>query len=238
VFGFGTEELLNGIALFWLLLCWGGYTLFAKRMAKRTHSLSSLLHEYRIDWMRGMLARDVRVGDASLFANLERSVNFFASTTMLILAGILTVLTKTGDGFTLFEHLPFTVSDSLVALQMKLLVLVSIFVYAFFTFTWSMRQYGFCNILVGSAPLHDDESVSKEARENYAFHLAKVSDQAAHSYNYGLRSYYFAMAVISWFASAWLFIAAVTFVVIVLYRREFLSKPLRSMQAIHESHLL
>ncbi len=232
---FASEDVLNGFALFWLLFCWTAYSLFAKRMAKRTHSLSSLLHEYRIEWMRGMLARDVRVGDASLLANLERSVNFFASTTMLILAGILTVLTKTGEGFSLFEHLPFTVSDSLMVLQMKLLVLVAIFVYAFFTFTWSMRQYGFCNILVGSAPLHDDQSVSVEERENYAFHLAKVSDQAAHSYNYGLRSYYFAMAVISWFASAWLFIGAVTFVVMVLYQREFLSKPLKSMQVIRET---
>jgi len=226
------DDWLNFFALAWCLTCWITYAKFAKVMAKKTHSLSSLLHEYRIDWMRHMLAREVRVGDASLLANLERGVNFFASTTMLILAGILTVLTTTGNGFTLLEHLPFTVSDNPAAIQFKFLVLVSIFVYAFFTFTWSMRQYSFCNILVGSAPLHDDETVSEAERSEFALYAAKVIDQAAHSYNYGLRSYYFAMAVMSWFVSPWLFIVAVAFVVAVLYRREFHSKPLLAMISI------
>jgi len=203
-------------------------------MAKKTHSLSSLLHEYRIDWMRSMLARDIRVGDASLLANLERSVNFFASTTMLILAGILTVLTTTGSGFTMLEHLPITITDDPLTTQLKFLVLTLIFVYAFFTFTWSMRQYGFCNILVGSAPLHDDVTVDEATREEFALYVAKVSDQAAHSYNYGLRSYYFATAVLTWFVSPWLFAISVAVVVTVLYRREFHSKPLESMIRIKQ----
>jgi len=85
---------------------------------------------------------------------------------------------------------------------------------------------------VGSAPLHDDETVSEAERSEFALYAAKVIDQAAHSYNYGLRSYYFAMAVMSWFVSPWLFIVAVAFVVAVLYRREFHSKPLLAMISI------
>ena len=79
--------LLNGIALAWFITCWVAYTQFAKYRARTSASLSSVLHVHRINWMRRLLQRDVRVGDAALLANLERNVNFFASSSVLILAG-------------------------------------------------------------------------------------------------------------------------------------------------------
>jgi uncharacterized membrane protein len=36
--------------------------------------------------------------------------------------------------------------------DLKLFVLTAIFVYAFFRFTWSMRQYTFGALLIASAP--------------------------------------------------------------------------------------
>ncbi|NIB40723.1 DUF599 family protein [Pseudomaricurvus alkylphenolicus] len=224
---------LNTFCVIWFLLCWVSYSQFAKAMAKKTHSLSSLLHFYRIDWMRRMLDRDQRVSDASLISNLERNVNFFASTTLLILAGIVTVLSSTDDAFTILERLPFAIGVSATALQLKLLLLTGVFVYAFFTFTWSMRQYNFCSSLLGAAPMPDDASVSDEERDRYALYSAKVIDQAAHAYNYGLRAYYFGMSILAWFINPWFFIAAVAFVVAVLYWREFHSKPLKSMLKIY-----
>lgn len=223
---------LNIFCVIWFLACWISYSQFAKAMAKKTHSLSSVLHFYRIDWMQRMLTREQRVADASLISNLERNVNFFASTTLLILAGLLTALSATDSAFTVLERLPFAIPVSATAFQFKLLMLVGVFVYAFFTFTWSIRQYNFCSALLGAAPMPDDEGVSSAERERYARLTAKVIDQAAHSYNYGLRSYYFAMSILAWFVSPWLFIAAVAFVVAVLYWREFRSKPLQSMLKI------
>jgi uncharacterized membrane protein len=34
----------------------------------------------------------------------------------------------------------------------KILLLIVIFVYAFFKFVWSYRLYGFCAILIGAVP--------------------------------------------------------------------------------------
>lgn len=228
---------LNGFCVIWLLACWITYSQFAKAMAKKTHSLSSVLHHYRIDWMQRMMSRDQRVSDAALISNLERNVNFFASTTMLILAGIVTALSSTDSAFTVLERLPLAIPVSVAAVQMKLLLLIGVFVHAFFTFTWSLRQYNFCSALLGAAPMPDDTSVTEQARQNYARYTAKVLDQAAHSYNYGLRSYYFAVSVLAWFISPWLFIVAVAFVVGVLYWREFRSKPLRTMLKIQTLEL-
>jgi uncharacterized membrane protein len=228
------DNLINGLALFWFVFCWISYTLFAKRMAKRTSSLSSLLHEYRIDWMKSMVTRDLRISDATILASLERSVNFFASTTLLILAGILTVLTRSSEAFTVLEHLALASANGPIHLQLKLLVIIGILVYAFFTFTWSMRQYNFCNVLMGAATNVTSSNANSEIGERFILQMAKVLDQAGHSYNYGLRSYYFAMAATTWFVNAWIFMATVTFVVAILYRREFHSKPVQAMRAIKQ----
>ena len=54
-------------------------------------------------------------------------------------------------------------------------------------------------------------------------------DRAAHSYNYGIRAYYFAMAALAWFINDWIFMAACAVVIFVLFRREFMSNSLQAM---------
>ncbi len=229
------NDWLNVIAPFWLLLCWVSYSRFAKTKAKQqSPSLSWVMRKHRVEWMQQMLRRDARVSDASLISNLERNVNFFASTTLLILAGLITALTTTDTTSTILESLPFAHTVSRVALEIKILLLISIFTYGFFTFTWSLRQYNFCSTLLGAAPMPED-SITEELRDNYAIYMAKIMDHAAHSFNYGLRSYYFALSVLAWLVSPWLFMIAVALVTSILYWREFRSKPLRSLQQLQLS---
>ena len=42
-----------------------------------------------------------------------------------------------------------------------------------------------------------------------------------------MRAYYFALAELSWFFNAWVFLLTTAWVILVLYRREFHSKALR-----------
>tara|TARA_B100000446_G_scaffold46105_2_gene42132 strand:- start:27579 stop:27797 length:219 start_codon:yes stop_codon:yes gene_type:complete len=65
-------------------------------MAKKTECIASVMHRLRMDWMQQLLHRDNRVSDASIIANLERNVSFMASTSILILAGLLTVIASAG----------------------------------------------------------------------------------------------------------------------------------------------
>lgn len=220
----------NVFCLAWFLSCWIGYSYFAHYMAKRTHSLSSVLHHHRVNWANALLQRDALVSDAALLANLERQTTFLGSTATLILAGLLAVIPNVNALYQLSQALPFFDYASQHELQLRFVILISIFVYAFFTFTWAMRQFGFCGVLMGAAPLHNDNNVSNDERDNYAKLLAKLIDQAGHTYNSGLRSYYFAMAVLPWFVSQWLFLASTALVVAVLYRREFHSKALATLQ--------
>lgn len=223
------EVIVNSVCLIWFALCWVGYTYYAKKQAAKKPCLATELHKYRELWMQRVMLRDVRVGDAALIANLERNVSFLASTAILILAGLLTLFGVTAEITALIDNVPFTLHSSYLSVQLKILLLVGIFVYAFFTFTWSMRQYGFCSIVLGGAPLIDEEGVTDKERENYAIYAARVIDLAGLSYNHGLRAYYFALSVLTWFLNPYLFILASGFVAGVLYRREFKSRSLKAL---------
>lgn len=223
---------LNWISLVWFLVCWISYTVFSKKMAKKSACLASVLHVHRINWMRRLLQREVRVGDAALLSNIERNVNFFASSCVLILAGLVTALTAVEQVEIMLSGVTFAIKDSMLALELKVMTLIGIFIYAFFTFTWSMRQFGFASVLVGAAPSPEDNTVTAAERRSFAIYAAKVIDQASRSYNFGLRAFYFSLAVLSWFIHPWLFIAASALVVGVLYHREFLSNSLDALKKV------
>lgn len=227
-------NLENLVVITWFVLNWVGYSYFAKHMAKKTHCLASVLQSHRIDWMTRMIRREQWVADAALLANIERNVTFFASTTILILAGILTLLTNVTQVFQTISTIPFQSTKSELDFVVKLLCFMGVFVYAFFTFTWSMRQYNMASVLVGAAPLKGDTQFSQAYLNNFTRNTGKVIDQAGHSYNYGLRSYYFSMAALTWFVNPWLCMAATSLIVGILYQREFNSKTLRTLVACRD----
>lgn len=224
--------LLNWASLGWFLFCWIAYSRFAKYMAKRSASLSSVMHVHRINWMRRVLQREVRVGDAALLANVERNANFFASSCVLVLAGLLTALTAVGQIQEMISHISFATPDSLLATELKVAVMIGTYIYGFFTFTWSMRQFGFASVLLGAAPFPNDTSATAADRRSFAIYGAKIIDLASHSYNYGLRSFYFSLALLFWFINPWAFMVASTLVVGILYEREFLSSSLKALQKV------
>ena len=207
------------VSLAWFVALWVGYTWYADWHARRLYSLRSVMHDYREKWMQQMLARDNRVVDVNIMRNLLQSVAFFASATLLILAGLLTVLGSTDKAIEIVRALPFALKTTLVQWEMKLLVLCMIFVYAFFKFTWALRQFNYCSVLIGAAP--------KSADNAYAQRAAEVSTNASKDFNQGLRAYYFSLAALGWFIHPWVFVAATTLVTAVLYLREHHSTPLK-----------
>ena len=223
------SNLTNLLAALWFIACWGGYTRYATWKGRDTACLASVMHLYREDWMRRMLLRDNRIADASVIGNLERNASFFASSTLIILAGILTVLGASDRALSLLADLPLVQQASQSMSEIKLLCLAIVFVYAFFTFSWCMRQYNFAAVLVGSAPMIGERQVSEQERKAFAARAARVISMAANQFNFGLRSYYFGMAMLSWFISPWAFMAMSAGVVLVLYRREFHSDVLEVM---------
>ncbi|UYM15719.1 DUF599 domain-containing protein [Endozoicomonas euniceicola] len=220
---------LDWIALLALVVLWAGYTAFAYYKGKETPCLASVLALYRRDWMYRLLGRDNRIADASLLQSLRASVSFFASTSILIIAGLVTGIAASEEAVGVLSTIPFVTTNTRELWELKVLVLLVIFVYTFFEFTWSLRLYNFTCVLFGSAPLCQDINGHKTKQAVFATRSAHIMTLAASHFNYGLRGYYFAMATLAWFIHPGLFIGAAAVVVIILYRREFHSSVLDSL---------
>lgn len=235
------ENILNVIALIWFLGCFNGYMRYARARNYRSNadspSLASEMHQYRLQWMEKVLTREMRVADAAMIANLEKSVSFFASTTMLILAGLITILGSTEKAIDLISALPFAVVMQRAEWEIKIIIMILLFAYAFFKFTWSLRQYGFVTIMVGSAPFLPNEQEGASEKLAWSKKMASMASMAANNFNIGLRSYYFSISMLTWFIHPLLFMFASSLVVYVLFRREFKSSTLKIMTGKEDQHL-
>ena len=133
----------------------------------------------------------------------------------------------------MLASIPLATPASRELWEAKVLLLAVVFVYAFFQFTWSMRQYSFLSILVGAAPAAAKDSAPDPVEQRrFVVNAAQVATLAAFAFNQGLRAYYFALAILAWLVSAPVFMAATSVVVWVLYRREFHSPAVRALREL------
>ncbi|MGD8957177.1 MAG: DUF599 family protein [Chromatiaceae bacterium] len=222
---------LDWISLAWFAACWIGYTFFSGFRSAKRHRLQDALHSNIEQWIEVLYQRDLRIVDTSIIANIERNATFFASSSLLIIAGLVTVTGSTDKAITFLSDLPFVQHINRQVWELGILLMLLIFAYSFFTFTWCMRQWGFASILIGSAPLADRISCDEEALKRHGEALSRVVWLAIYNFNLGLRAYYFSIALLTWFLHPVLFILTSTWVVAVLYRREFRSRTLKALLA-------
>jgi uncharacterized membrane protein len=221
-----TPETQNIIALAFFILCWVGYTRYHDTSASDKPSLLSVTNYYRLQWMREMLGRENRSLDAIMVGNLTRSFTFFASTTIFLLAALVSLLGYREKVNAIIHGVPFALINDEVFWQVKILTLMIIFIYAFFKFTWSLRQYNYLSIYIAAAP---DYRVRKDEHEALAVKGAFIMGNAAKHFNNGLRAYYFGLATLAWFVHPWLFMFATGWVVYVTHRREYRSSTLKNL---------
>lgn len=217
------------LALLLFFAGWAGYVQFARQRALRRPSVLALTNRERRRWMLRTTLRDNRVVDGVVVQSLSASPQFFASTTILIIGGLLAALSASDQASSVVAEIPFAARTSVLVFDMKLVLLASIFVFAFFRFTWSLRQYTFGALLVAAAPepahFRENDPDGHE-REAFANRAGRVMGLAAESFNDGLRAYYMAFAATAWFFSPWAMVAATALVVGVLFQREFRSDVL------------
>jgi uncharacterized membrane protein len=218
--------LADWLALLWFIAVWVGYAVFARRRAERSGSLLATTNHYRRLWLLQTTSRENRVVDGVVVQNLSTSPSFFASTTILIIGGLLALLGTSDKASEFVREIPFAARTSVYVFDLKLMALIVIFIYAFFRFTWSMRQYTFGALLIASMPDAKTFKRDESRREPYAARAGKVVGLAAETFNDGLRAYYMSFAAILWFVSPIAFAVGAAAVVYLLYQREFHSEIL------------
>ena len=204
--------------------------MFARRRARTRPSFLGSSNRVRRQWMLQTTYREVRVLDGVVVQQMSATASFFASTTILIVGALIAVIGSTEKASDLVRELPFAARTTLLVFDFKVVLLVSVFVYAFFRFTWSLRQYSVGVLLVAAAP--EAAAITDEAeRQTFADRAGRVMGLAAESFNDGLRAYYMSFAAVSWFVSPWAMLAATATVIWVLYRREFRSQVLQALES-------
>ncbi len=223
---------LDLVAPAFFFLCWGGYTLAADGRIGGRSSLMSRMNEYRVLWMRRMLVRDNRIHDLQVLIVLTQSNAFFASSIVLVIGGCLAVLGAREEAMAVLNEIPFVPHVPPLVWQMKVLLLVVVFGYAFFKFTWSLRQFNYVAIMIGAAPPPAAEPDTESLR--YAEGAALIASRAAGHFNKALRTFYYGLAALGWFLQPWLLIVMSAVVTLVVYRREFHSHSLRAIGHLGE----
>jgi uncharacterized membrane protein len=218
---------LDWIALALFVIAWFGYGLFSTRRSKTQVSLLNVMSPLRSQWLQMTLKRENRILDSQLVGNLIQSATFFSSTSTLILGGLLALLGSVNNNIDLVDNIPFAVKATAQALELKVLLMVALFMYAFVKFSWSLRQYNFVTILIGAMPEPSDVT---DFDQKLSIRAANILQLASENFTQGLRAYYFALPVLLWIIHPMLFIVMTAVLVYTLYRMEFHSNTLEALR--------
>jgi uncharacterized membrane protein len=209
---------LDIAALVIFFACWAGYTAVVDRVPRiQRRSVIAAMDEHRRRWMIALLDRENRISDTAIIGNLMQSTGFLANTSIFILAGLVALLGSPDLGRRVLAALPFAEAPaSDIAWEIRIALLVFIFVRAFFELTWALRQFNYCSIVVGGIGMGAAFTPQAEM-------AAKVANRAARHFNTGLRAYYFGLAALAWIIHPLALILASLLVLRELHRREFRS---------------
>ena len=215
-------------AFIFFFFSWYGISKLSGRYnySKDKTSLYLTNRSVRNQLMLRLLQRENRMPDVALIGHLMRSVSFFASTSLLVLASLITLFGVVDDAIQVTYDIPFAQHVSPAFFKLKLLLLMVIFIFVFFKLVWSIRQYNATIFMVGAAP---EYTAPEEDRNFYAKNLGTVINRASLHFIDGMRGYEYAMAALAWFVNPYLFIISTIVVTLVTYRREFASKTMEAM---------
>ncbi len=230
---FETVPLLDAIALAWFVLGFFGYAAVADKIAWGKRPMAVVLDDYRLRWMERMLARDNRMADVQIITAYIRTGALFISATLLILAGIVALLGQIENLRVLIHDLSMAHPASRRLMEIRVFVLLAVFVYAFFKFAWCLRQFNYALVMIGAAPMPQDcgEAVLKQ----YPVRAAQIIGRGFNNFNRGLRSYYFALALLPWFINPMFLFVTTIWVILVVSRRDFRSVTLKTLSDIDEA---
>ncbi|MFN3844992.1 MAG: DUF599 domain-containing protein [Paracoccaceae bacterium] len=209
--------LLDGAALVFLIVAWIATGWLVEHPPTSRLSVSSVMADYRRDWMRQFVTRSPRIFDANVIDSLRQGTAFFASASMIAIGGGVALIGNAARLESLAHDL--TLEAEGVVVELKIILVLIFLANALLKFVWSHRLFGYCAILMAAVPNDPTDPLAYSR----AAQAAEINITAAKSFNRGLRAIYFALAAIGWLLGSWALIIATFATTLVLLRREFAS---------------
>ncbi len=214
---------VDWVSLAIFFICWAGYAWFSEHSAQGSNGLTHTTQHYRLTWAQRIVEREIRISDSSLIGNLVSSVSFYANTTIYIIAGLIAALGASDQLLGIAADLPFAGTANRELLEIKLMLVLGSFVFAYFKFTWSLRQFNLLSILLGAAPIGTAGTPEIDA---FIRRIAGTNNLAGDDFNRGIRAYYFGLAAATWLLHPVLLLLTTLGITFVLYRRDYRSAAL------------
>ncbi len=216
---------LDFVAFIAFVALMGGYHIITGYRPLVDRSIVGAVQAQRVAWMQNMAVREVRIVDAQLLASLSQGNAFFASTSAIGIGGLAAMIGSGDQVQKLFERLPYAAQSTPVVWEMKMILLITIFIYAFFKFAWAFRLAHYTAIMIGATPIANGKNQSD--CDEHALRTARLIGIAGEHSNSGLRAFYAAIAALAWFYHPFAFMIASAWVLTILIRRDFLSRSRR-----------
>ncbi len=226
---------IDYIALFSLVFSWYGYSLYLKYAFKdkSRDNLFLVVYNLRRHWMHNFAnqSTDPKIADAQMIAILQRSLTFYITITVFIITGLMAMLSSSGTMVSVLNQLPYQVDNAQETITIKIMVMMSVFIFAFFKLSWSLRQSRYFSIAVFGLP---ETTKSHKNSHAIAEKLALMSAITGRSFHNAYYAYYFGLSTLSWIVHPVIFIIVNFGVVAMLYRREFKSNALKVLAEIDD----
>ncbi len=214
----------DATALILFVISWFGYALSTGGRFTSRQSLNVLMNRERANWMNVMISRELRVIDTSVIAGLQQGTAFFASTSVFAIGGCFALMNASDQVLNIAGHLPVMIPSSRAMFEFKTMVLLLIYAYAFFKFSWSYRLQNYCSILIGAVPFTEDGVAPSAAAKAAGKKALSFNLLAGRHYNAGLRAIFLSIGFMGWYAGPYVFMASTVFIMSVLIRRQYFSR--------------
>jgi uncharacterized membrane protein len=212
---YGTLDLLalGFLAVSWIAIGW-----IIEHPSKAWPSVTTLMVDFRQEWMRQFVTRQPRIFDATMIDSLRQGTAFFASACLIALGGGVALMGNPAGLMNITQD--FAPAGSSDGIELRILPLLLFLADALLKFIWSHRLFGYCAIMMAAVP--------NDPADPLAYHraaqAADINITAARNFNRGLRSVYFALAALAWLFGAIPLLGATVLCLAVLIRREFASE--------------
>lgn len=178
---------LDVVVIAILFVAWKTYNSNLERDVIKKISLNSMMNAQRRLLADRTGVRENRIVDVLINAALLNGASFFASTSIVALAGVLSFSSTTNDVLSTFSSLLFRSNFDRTSWIIKILGLVLILVYDFFKLSWAFRLIYYISIFIGTVP---ELAENPEEIKRATYRVAIVNVEAGRNFNRGLQAFF------------------------------------------------
>jgi uncharacterized membrane protein len=181
------------ISTYALSLCLiGGYHvhLWARLRRDPSYTIQSVTNEARTAWVENIMAEKSNgILAVQTLRNSTMMATFLASTAILLIIGTLNLMQNSGKKDSLLHALESSIAVGDDIEQIKLLILLATFFWAFFSFSMALRMYNHVGYLINS-------SNDKHQFFPTPHYVSRLLNRGGAYYSVGMRGYYISVPLV------------------------------------------